>query len=159
MITADDLSKAFARNLGVIKAQTEGLTHADTLVQSHGGNCLNWLLGHIAVHRDKILHTMGQPLVSADLNDRYNRGSAPVREDDEDIVPLGTLIERLEQGQERIASALSRLGEAGLDAEWDPEDRKSTIGKRVFFLYFHETYHVGQTELMRQLAGKHDHII
>jgi hypothetical protein len=29
----------------------------------------------------------------------------------------------------------------------------------VFFLYFHETYHVGQTELLRQLAGKNDQVI
>jgi hypothetical protein len=29
----------------------------------------------------------------------------------------------------------------------------------VFFQYFHETYHVGQTELLRQLAGKNDQVI
>jgi len=31
--------------------------------------------------------------------------------------------------------------------------------KRIFFLYFHETYHVGQTELFRQLAGKDEKLI
>jgi uncharacterized damage-inducible protein DinB len=38
-------------------------------------------------------------------------------------------------------------------------ERKTTVGQRVFFLYFHESYHVGQTELLRQLAGKNDKII
>jgi hypothetical protein len=34
-----------------------------------------------------------------------------------------------------------------------------TLGNRLFFIYYHETYHVGQTELLRQLAGKNDKII
>jgi uncharacterized damage-inducible protein DinB len=38
-------------------------------------------------------------------------------------------------------------------------ERKTTVGQRAFFLYFHETYHVGQTELFRQLAGKNDKVI
>ena len=33
------------------------------------------------------------------------------------------------------------------------------LGKLLFFLYFHESYHVGQTEIFRQLAGKDDKII
>jgi hypothetical protein len=35
----------------------------------------------------------------------------------------------------------------------------TTRGARLFFYYFHETYHVGQTELLRQLAGRDDKII
>ena len=31
--------------------------------------------------------------------------------------------------------------------------------KALFFGYFHESYHVGQTELLRQLAGKNDKMI
>ncbi|MEO5952522.1 MAG: hypothetical protein ABIQ44_08680, partial [Chloroflexia bacterium] len=88
MISVDDLSIAFGRNVGVIKSQTEGLTHADAFVQTHGGNCLNWLLGHIAVHRDKILDTMGEPPVSADLVELYDRGSEPIVEDEEGVVPM-----------------------------------------------------------------------
>lgn len=159
MIGFEDLATAFGRNVGVIQAQIEGLSEEDAFVQTHGGNCLNWLLGHIAVHRDKILNTMGEPPVSADLVERYDRGSEPILQSDEGVRTIEELMGRIGLSQQRIAEALTRLGEEGLAAEWGPEDRKSTVGKRVFFLYFHETYHVGQTELMRQLAGKHDHII
>ena len=34
-----------------------------------------------------------------------------------------------------------------------------TVAERLFFLYFHETYHTGQTELLRQLTGKNDKVI
>jgi hypothetical protein len=45
MITAKDLIGASERNLGIIKAQTEGLSHADSLLQlPFRGNCLNWVL-------------------------------------------------------------------------------------------------------------------
>ena len=49
MITTEDLITALGRNLDVIKAQTKGLSHADSLLQlPFRGNCLNWVLGHIA---------------------------------------------------------------------------------------------------------------
>jgi hypothetical protein len=51
------------------------------------------------------------------------------------------------------------MDEAALAREYASGDRKTTVGQRAFFLYFHETYHVGQTELFRQLAGKDDKII
>jgi hypothetical protein len=38
-------------------------------------------------------------------------------------------------------------------------EQATTIAKRLFFLNFNESYHVGQTELFRQLAGKNDKII
>jgi hypothetical protein len=34
-----------------------------------------------------------------------------------------------------------------------------TVGQRLFGLYFHQTYHIGQTELLRQLAGVNDKVI
>ena len=57
-----------------------------------------------------------------------------------------------------------RQGLADLDIEDYSRDvkvgnQKSTLGERLFFLYFHETYHVGQTEFLRQLAGKDDKVI
>ncbi|HYX50153.1 MAG TPA: DinB family protein, partial [Ktedonobacteraceae bacterium] len=78
---------------------------------------------------------------------------------DEGTLTLEELLSWLDRSQERIASALSKMDEASLAREYGSGDRKTTIGQRVFFLYFHETYHVGQTELFRQLAGKDDKLI
>lgn len=161
MIKPSDLSDAFARNVGIIKMQTQDLTHADALIQPpFGGNCLNWVLGHIAENRDHVLELLGEPASLGELGARYKRGSDPLIAPGDDTLPLADILAWLDRAQERIASAIARMD----DAAWAREittssNRKTTVAQRVFFLYFHETYHVGQTELFRQLAGKNDKII
>ena len=91
---------------------------------------------------------------------RYKRGSEPLTEADSGTLRLDELLAWIDRAQERIAAAIARMD----DAAWAREvtvgnNRKTTVGQRVFFLYFHEAYHVGQTELFRQLAGKDDKVI
>ena len=160
MINSQDLSNAFARNANIIKMQTEGLTQEDSLRQllAHG-NCLNWVLGHIAVNRDSVLETLGEPPEMGSNGVRYKRGSDPLKQADEGTLTLEELLDWLDRSQERIANTLSKMDEAALAREYTSGNQKTTLGQRAFFLYFHETYHVGQTELFRQLAGKDDKII
>lgn len=141
--------------------QTKDLTHADSLRQPpFRGNCLNWVLGHIVEHRDVILKTLGEPTLLQERGERYKRGSEPLTAEDDGVVPLEELLGWLDQTQACIAAKLAQMD----DAAWEREisvghQRTTTVGQRVFFLYFHETYHVGQTELFRQLAGKDDRVI
>ncbi len=159
MLNAQDLSIAFARNTSIMKMQTEGLTNEDSMRQLPHGNCLNWVLGHIAIHRDTVLQLLGEPPFMGAAGARYKRDSEPLNQIDEGTLPIEELLTWLDRSQEQIASALSKVDETDLAREITTGDRKSTVGQRVFFLYFHETYHVGQTELFRQLAGKDDKLI
>ena len=159
MLNTQDLSNAFARNISIIKMQTEGLTNEDSMRQLPHGNCLNWVLGHIAVNRDGVLQTLGEPPFMGAAGTRYKRESEPLTQIDEGTLPMEELLTWLDRSQERIASALNKLDETDLARDITTGDRKTTVGQRVFFLYFHETYHVGQTELFRQLAGKDDKLI
>lgn len=62
--------------------------------------------------------------------------------------------------QEHLATVLDQMDEADMARELTLSNgRKATLGQRVFFLYFHGVYHVGQTELLRQLTGKNDKVI
>lgn len=45
----------------MINLQTDGLTDEDSMRQLPHGNCLNWVLGHIATNRDGVLETLGEP--------------------------------------------------------------------------------------------------
>ncbi len=161
MISANELTEAFARNVNIVKMQTKDLTHADSLRRPpFRGNCLNWVLGHIAENRDHILGLLDeQPLMDA-RGARYKRGSEPLTETSAGVLPMEELITWIDRAQERIAAAIAQMD----DVAWAREitvgnNRKTTVGQRVFFLYFHESYHVGQTELFRQLAGKDDKVI
>ena len=159
MIDANDLAGAFARNVYVVKAQSEGLSHEDSLIQVPFGNCLNWVLGHIVASRDEALHVMGEPLGAGALVERYKRGSAAITGECEDALPLAELLTLLDRSQEHVEAALSRMDAAAFARKSTDDERGRSIGQLVFFRYFHETFHVGQTELFRQLAGKDDKLI
>ena len=160
MISQKDLAKAFARNTNIIKSQTKDLTHADSLIQPpFRGNCLNWVLGHLVANHDDILEMLGEPRLYKGQLERYQRESEPLTQEDKETIQLEKLLEWYESGQVKISEWLENANDAALGHEVLSGERKSTVAQRVFFYYFHETYHVGQTELFRQLAGKNDKVI
>jgi uncharacterized damage-inducible protein DinB len=147
-------------NNRILHRQIDGLTHADSLVQPPvRGNCLNWILGHILVHRDYILDALGaEKLLDEKTTKRYDRESEPITEDGDDVVPFETLVALLDESLARISAALSGATAESLAADL-PDGVMQTVGRTLDFLHWHETYHVGQTELLRQLAGKDDKVI
>lgn len=157
MITSEELVRDFERNRRIVQAQCEGLSHEDALIQPpFGANCLNWTVGHLVVHRDKVLHALGQEgVLDEPTFARYTNESEPVTGDGPDIRPLADLLTALDESQERIAAAVPATDFA---APFD-HDRFKTVGARVRFYYFHDTYHTGQTEILRSLAGKDDKLI
>ena len=160
MLTTDQLTQAFGRNVSILHMQAAGLTHADSLRQlPFRGNCLNWVLGHLANNRDRILLTLGAAAVTGAAGDRYARESEPVIADGPGVLPLEELLRLLTASQEALAAALASATPETLARIVPAGQRTATVAERVFFLYFHETYHVGQTELLRQLAGVDDKVI
>ena len=161
MIGPESFIDAFALNLNIIQRQTEGLTHSDSLLQPPcRGNCLNWVLGHIAVNRDRVLQLLGEEAALSEAEAaRYTAGSKPVTGEEEDILSLDELLDALQRAQAGIAAALGRATPADLTVEMETGARTMTVAQRLFGLYFHETYHTGQTELLRQLAGTDDKVV
>jgi len=51
------------------------------------------------------------------------------------------------------------MSDADFTREIEFRGRTITVGWRVLFLNFHFTYHVGQLELLRQLAGRSEKLI
>lgn len=154
MITPLDLSGAMARNLGTIKNQTKDLSHADSVLQPPvKGNCMNWVLGHIVENRSNMLKLLGQPAILTDAQaKRYGYGSEPVCGDGDDVIKLDTLLALLEQSQQAIEAVLAKITPEELGKEMKAFYGDTTLGQFLFFLYWHETYHVGQTELLREVA-------
>jgi uncharacterized damage-inducible protein DinB len=161
MITTTDLIEGLERNLGIIKAQTEGLSHADTLLQlPFRGNCLNWVLGHIADNRNTMLRFLGEESILSEAQAaRYGYGSEPVCGDGDDILTLEQLLAALEQSQRTLAASLTKITPEELAREQESFLGTTTLAQLIFFLFWHETYHAGQPEYLRQLAGKDDKVI
>jgi uncharacterized damage-inducible protein DinB len=161
VITTTDLIGGLERNLGIIKAQTQGLSHADSLLQlPFRGNCLNWVLGHMAANRNTMLRCLGEDAILSEAHGaRYGYDSEPVCDDEDDILTLEQLLTTLEQGQTALAARLEKITLEELAREEQSFLGTTTLGQLIFFLFWHESYHVGQPEYLRQLAGKDDKVI
>lgn len=111
MITKDQLAEGYALNLRLIERQTASLSHADSLIQTpYNINCLNWVLGHMAVGRDTVHRLVGEePLLSEGETNRYKTDSDPIIEDGEHVIQLERLLEILTTGQKRITSGFLGL--------------------------------------------------
>jgi hypothetical protein len=153
------LIETLKRNQWIVQAQTDGLSHPDSLLQlPFRGNCLNWVLGHLALHRDKMLVLTGrESLLDEGEYEPYRRGSAPILSG-EGAVRLEALLGALALLAERLEVGLERCSPGAL-AEVIDEKHGFTLGDRLEFLLWHETYHLGQLEYLRQLAGKDDAVI
>ena len=161
MITKEQLAEGYALNLRLIQMQSKGLSHADSLTQTpYNINCLNWVLGHIAVGRDSVMRLVGEePLLSETEAERYRSESDPITGEAEDVLPLERLLEILTLGQERINAGFARLTDLELNREIRVGERQVQLGTRLHGFYFHDTYHTGQTDLLRQIAGANDKVI
>ena len=137
----------------VIKQKTEGLTHADSMLQlPFPGNCMNWILGHLLVYREQTLGLIdGESGADEGEFAKYGFGSEPMTDPDE-AIPLETLLTRLDDASERIVAALNEMPASRLEEIID-EERNVTVGQRLhFYLCSHEAYHAGQLEPLYELA-------
>jgi uncharacterized damage-inducible protein DinB len=161
VITTTDFIGGLERNLGIIKAQTKGLSHADSLLQlPFRGNCLNWVLGHMADNRNTMLRLLGEEAILSEAHaKRYGYGSEPVCGEGDDILTLEQLLAVLKQSQSTLAARLSKITAEELAREVQSFLGTTSLGQLIFFLFWHETYHVGQPEYLRQLAGTDDKVI
>ena len=156
----ESLANSFARTQRIIEMQTDGLTHADSLIQPpFRGNCMNWVLGHILSSRNAVVQHLGLPQVWTESEaSPYQKDSDPIT-CDEQALPLDKLLADLGQTHHAIGEALANASPEVMATLIQTARGETTLGERLVFLHWHETYHVGQLELLRQLAGTNDAVI
>lgn len=152
------LISGISRNTYVVQRLTDGLTHADSLLTPEaGGNCVNWLLGHILVSRDVMLAALGAASLWDDTTAaRYRTGGDPITaENDAGVLPLDRLLADVNASDAALKAALE--GKTADDLLVETEDG-NPVGETVADLTFHEAYHLGQLEPLRRLAGKSEKV-
>jgi uncharacterized damage-inducible protein DinB len=152
MTNPNELAQSFETTHRLIHRFADGLTHEQSVLQlPFQANCFNWVLGHIVVHRDKVLKALDEPptLNGAEAA-LYETGSEPIT-NSATAVPLSRLMDALDEAQTRITAALHEASPDMLGAIYNQE-RQQTVGERIAGLHWHETYHLGQLEILRELA-------
>lgn len=153
-----EVLRLFTRNSNaVVQANVHGITHAESLMQPQpGGNCLNFILGHLVCIYNNALPLVGQePVLPPEETSRYDRGSDPVAADE--AIDFGRLLEAWSEATSRFDAGLANLTPDFLDqkAPFSPSDDPNETNRSVLAtIAFHQAYHAGQTALSRRLVGK-----
>lgn len=142
----------------VVRANVEGITQEESLIQPQpGGNCLNWVVGHLLCIYGKALLMLGQePVMAEDALKRYDRGSAPLV-DPADALDIRELMTAWDETAQRIDAGLAGLTPEVLDrpAPHSPSGNPNeTVRSLLATIFFHQAYHAGQTGTLRRIAGK-----
>jgi uncharacterized damage-inducible protein DinB len=142
----------------VVRLNVDGLSHADSLIQPRpGGNCLNWVVGHLLAIYHHVLPLLRQePVMPKEVLKRYDRGSPPIQNAAE-ATEFSELLSAWDECSRRVD-----LGLAGLTAEVlaapapasPSNEPNETVGSLLSTISWHQAYHCGQTGILRRAAGK-----
>ena len=140
------------------KKNLAGLTHAESLLAPHGGgNCVNWVLGHVVSSRAGIARALGAEVyLPRERAQVYERGSAALTAASP-VLPLEELVALYDRYQADHLARLARADAATFAREVPSLFRPEVLeplGVFLSSLVFHEGYHVGQLGLLRRAIGK-----
>lgn len=154
MMTARDvLKQQFAMFYGVTRRNLDGMNAADAVVQpSGGGNCANWILGHLINVQNLAMRLIGAEPVWEDP--QLERAAFDPITGPATAVDWNTMVSRLSGSESRCLAALGALDDVALAEPMpDPFGRPSTRAEILVILAFHQAYHAGQLAMGRRAAG------
>jgi len=138
----------------IAKANLDGITAAQSVEQPRpGGNCANWILGHVVGAHNHVMRLAKQEPVWEDPS--LERASAdPITSADE-AIDWDTMVSRLLASESRLMAGLEALSEEDLDQGGfeDPFGNETSRGQLLNFLALHQNYHAGQLGMSRRLVG------
>ena len=148
---ASSIIQTFESNHWLTHLNLKEISHADSLMRPHfKANPLNWVLGHIIRGRNKAQGYLDLDLVwGAAAIAIYTTGSGQLADDQ--ALPLEQLIADLDTTQEAILGALAEVSPEFLNEIVETPFGEQPRWQAVSGLGWHETYHIGQFELLRQM--------
>lgn len=149
-MTKNIIEWQFSINQMMLTRNLDGISHEQTVISPDaGGSNLNWILGHIVSTRSSVLRLLGaDALWSDEEQSRFRNGTRPTV-DAAEAIALDRLMADFERSQHIVSTRLKELGDEELAREVDGK----TLGEQLGGLAYHETYHVGQTAILRRVIG------
>ncbi len=149
---AKSLLDEYEGNSWFINRLCEGLSHEQSLIQPNfDANCFNWVLGHIISRRNTVLEILGMDAIwSVEVVSLYRTGSDPISLDS--ARELNALMDDLESSDRLIKERLEEATEEFLDDVVDTDRGEKTRWEHLEGFLWHETFHMGQLDMLRALA-------
>lgn len=153
MEATDAISTHYQLTYRTIAMNTEGMSHEDSIRQpSPGGNCANWILGHLIAVQNEVMKLLGEAPVWED--GALQRTARPITTPEE-AIDWDVMRRQLMESEERCIAAIDRLAPEKLDEPGypNPLGGELTFGGLLNFFAFHQVYHAGQIGMSRRLGG------
>jgi uncharacterized damage-inducible protein DinB len=153
MNTQEAVAQHFRLMYQTAAANLDRLTHEQSLVQpSPGGNCANWILGHLVSVHNGVMGLLGEKPVW-ESSQLARAGDDPIT-GPANAIDWNTLRDRFLGSRERCLAAISALsGDALAESVPHPFGGTCSRAELLNLLAFHQTYHTGQLALSRRIAG------
>lgn len=148
--------ESLAQHFGIIyqvaAKNTDGMNQEHSLAQPSGGNCANWILGHLTNVQNGVMKLLGEQPVWE--NEQLKRAGFDPITAPSNAIDWNTLRDRFLESKERCLAAVSRVTDEAL-AETVPHPFGGTCRREELLnvLAFHQAYHVGQLAIARRAAG------
>ena len=147
------LAQQFGLMYWVVETNLDGMTRQHSLAQpSPGGNCANWIMGHLTNVQNGAMKLIGEKpvweseqLAKAGFDPIQSAGAA---------IDWDTMRDRFLGSKAPCIAAIVALSDEKL-SETVPHPFGGTCsrGELLTTLAFHQTYHAGQLGLCRRIAG------
>lgn len=143
--------RVLERNTGVLKFLLKDLKPADLSKPLGQSNTIDWIVGHLAVSRGSLLKAMGEQLEMFPWEAEFSRGAEKKASAVDLAEVLPVFLDRGGQLKEQIPLLTeSRLCEK---SDRTLPDGGDDLQGYVSFLLWHETFHLGQIDLIQAGLG------
>lgn len=153
MTTQEMLARHLELVYLTVADNVKGMTHEQSLARpAAGGNCANWILGHLVDVHNGLMQLLGEAPVWE--SDQLARAGYDPIDSPEGAIEWGALRDRFLGSRERCLEAVRGLTDDALAEELpDPFGGTTSRAGLLTILAFHQAYHSGQLGLARRFAG------
>lgn len=147
------LIRSYQGNTLYLKGILTGLNDEDMLLSTGESNTIGWILGHIALGRGQILQKLNVACEIEETEKIFDRGA----EKRKDIkMNLQDTINKYSERGEKITETLNSFKVDDLSRTLDIQlpGGKNDVETFLSFFAWHETFHLGQIDLIKAAVGK-----
>ncbi len=141
----------------IIKMRTEGITQEQSLLQLPiPANCMNWQLGHMLMYREYVLEALTEQDGPDPSEYKVYGAGCEQMTDGTHAVDIDVLKSRLDDVAAKLKPVLRQTSAEQYETIFNAE-REMTLDDTVrLYLTYHEAYHIGQLEVLQELAKQTD---
>lgn len=153
MNTQESIAHQFGLMYRVTASNLERMTPEQSLAQpAPGGNCANWILGHLTNVQNGVMQLLGEKPVWE--SDQLARAGVEPITGGTQAIDWEAMRDRFLGSRDRCLQAISSLKDEALgESVPHPFGGTTTRAEVLHVLAFHQAYHAGQLAMSRRIAG------